>query len=253
MYLYDRVCETSTTTGTGTVTLAGAVTGFRTFNSSGAAAGNDFHYLIEAVDANGNPTGAWEIGIGNCPSTTTVARLIVTQSSNAGAAVSFAAGTKRVHLISSALQLGWQGAYASISSDLTAQNYTTSTAITWTGGTNPDTDAAFNVGFWSSGANTKIKFPATGYDQTKAVWSAQVGLSALTAGEWAELKFRLNGSTTFAKNRYHLTTTATTIQIQSPITTLGFNDYVEVMLQIQTDTSITVVAADSWFQMEIRQ
>ena len=57
LVLKDRVKETTTTTGTGTVTLAGAVTGYQAFSAIGD--GNTTHYVIE--DANG--TG-WEVGIG---------------------------------------------------------------------------------------------------------------------------------------------------------------------------------------------
>lgn len=93
-----RVCETTTTTGTGNVTLAGAVSGFGTFASR--CANNDtFFYAIEGVDANGVPTGEWETGVGTYVSATpAVARTTVVQSSNSDAAVSFSAGTKRVFI-----------------------------------------------------------------------------------------------------------------------------------------------------------
>lgn len=90
----DRIKETSTTTGTGTLTLAGAVAGFRSFASVGNA--NTTTYLIVAVDANGVPTGEWETGIGTYTSSgTTLARTSLIASST-GSAVSFAAGTKHV-------------------------------------------------------------------------------------------------------------------------------------------------------------
>ena len=89
----DRIKETSTTTGTGTLTLAGAVTGFRTFASVGNA--NTTTYLIVVVDANGVPTGEWETGIGTYTSSgTTLSRGFI--ASSTGSAVSFAAGTKHV-------------------------------------------------------------------------------------------------------------------------------------------------------------
>lgn len=89
MGLYaDRVQETTTTTGTGTITLAGAVTGFRTFTSA-FATGERVHYVIDG--------GAeWEVGEGELATTTTLTRLIVFSSSNSGAAVNFSAGTKNV-------------------------------------------------------------------------------------------------------------------------------------------------------------
>lgn len=90
----DRVLETSTTTGTGSITLAGAVTGFRTFNT-GLGLNIITDYVIEGVDANNVPTGDWETGLGYLSSST----VLVRQTPKAGSAavpVSFSAGTKRV-------------------------------------------------------------------------------------------------------------------------------------------------------------
>jgi len=91
----DRVAETSTTTGTGNFTLSSALTGFRTFN---AAFGTNvmFHYVIEAVDGSGVPTGDWEVGQGYLSASTTLVRVQVERSSNSNALVSFASGTKYV-------------------------------------------------------------------------------------------------------------------------------------------------------------
>jgi hypothetical protein len=83
----DRVRETSTTTGTGTLTLAGAVTGFQTF-SSAIGNTNTTYYTI----TNGSE---WEVGIGTVAAGT-LARTTVLSSSNAGSAVTFSAGTKDV-------------------------------------------------------------------------------------------------------------------------------------------------------------
>lgn len=92
----DRVQETSVTTGSGTLTLAGAVAGFRTF-ASGIGANNTAFYFLEAVDSDGVPTGDWEVGLGTVGAGgTTLARTTVLDSSNGGSAVSLAAGTKRV-------------------------------------------------------------------------------------------------------------------------------------------------------------
>ncbi len=89
MPLYaDRVYETTTTTGTGTVTLDGAVAGYVTFTSA-FPTGSNVRYLIER--------GAeWEIGEGVMASSTTLDRVEVFSSSNAGALVSFSAGAKKV-------------------------------------------------------------------------------------------------------------------------------------------------------------
>lgn len=91
----DRVLETSTTTGTGNLTLAGAVTGYRTF-ASVMVTTDTCLYAVWGVDVNGSPTGEWEGGIGTYSATNTLTRTTVLESSNAGAAVNFSAGTKYV-------------------------------------------------------------------------------------------------------------------------------------------------------------
>jgi hypothetical protein len=95
LVIKDRVLETSTTTGTGDLTLAGAVTGYQSFAAIGD--GNTTPYTIFAVDGSGVPTGDWETGIGTyTASGTTLARTTVVESSNSGSAVSFSSGTKMV-------------------------------------------------------------------------------------------------------------------------------------------------------------
>ncbi len=93
----DRVLETSTTTGTGTYTLAGAVTGFQA--ASAVCANNDtVAYYAEEVDVSGVPSGGWETGLGTWATGGTLARTSIDSSSNAGAAVSWGAGTRRIGL-----------------------------------------------------------------------------------------------------------------------------------------------------------
>ena len=90
LVLADRVQETTTTTGTGSVTLAGAVTGYQSFAVIGN--GNTTFYTI--ADQGG---ANWEVGIGTYSTTGPVlARTTVLASSNSGSLVSFTAGTKTV-------------------------------------------------------------------------------------------------------------------------------------------------------------
>lgn len=93
----DRVKETSTTTGTGPVTLAGTLTGYRAF-SSVCSNGDVINYTIQAVDAGGNPTGDWEVGRGTWGTGGIITRTTTLASSNGNALVSFAAGAKHVWL-----------------------------------------------------------------------------------------------------------------------------------------------------------
>lgn len=88
----DRVKESSTTTGTGAITLAGALTGFRAF-SSVCSVGDMCNYALQQVDANGNPSGVWETGIGTYSASNTLTRTTVLSSSNSNAAVTLAGTT----------------------------------------------------------------------------------------------------------------------------------------------------------------
>ena len=88
LVLKDRLKETTTTTGTGTYTLAGAVTGFEAFSQVGN--GNTTYYCCtDGTD--------FQIGIGTYASSgTTLARTTILQSSNSDNAVSWSSGTRTV-------------------------------------------------------------------------------------------------------------------------------------------------------------
>jgi len=121
LVLKDRVKEVTTSTGTGTITLAGAVTGFQSFSAIGD--GNTTYYTI-ADQAGAN----WEVGIGTyTTSGTTLARNTVLSSSNGGALVDFPAGTKDVFVT-------YPSDRAVTTTDAqTLTNKTISTSSTWNG------------------------------------------------------------------------------------------------------------------------
>ena len=87
----DRVKETSTTTGTGTFDLAGAVSGFESF-VAGIGNSNSTYYAIV------NENGEFEVGLGTVTdaATDTLSRDTIISSSNSDSAVNFGAGTKNV-------------------------------------------------------------------------------------------------------------------------------------------------------------
>lgn len=90
LVLADRVNETTTTSGSGSVTLLGAVSGYRTFSAVGD--GNQTYYVIahQSLDE-------WEVGIGTYTSSTvSLSRDTVLSSTNNGNKVTFSAGTKKV-------------------------------------------------------------------------------------------------------------------------------------------------------------
>ena len=92
LVLNDRVKETTTTTGTGTINLAGAETGFETF-VAGIGNSNTTYYAIVHTSAN-----EFEIGVGTVTdaSPDTLSRTTIISSTNSDSAVDFSAGTKNV-------------------------------------------------------------------------------------------------------------------------------------------------------------
>lgn len=98
----DRIAETTTTTGSGVLTLGGAIsTAFKTFTSV-CAIGDTFYGTIEGVDGFGVPTGEWEDGLYTYSAANQITRTTVQRSSNANAVVNFSVGNKRVYIAQTA-------------------------------------------------------------------------------------------------------------------------------------------------------
>ena len=87
---HDRVKETTTTTGTGDITLLGAVTQFQSFSNK-FVINEPLYYAIV-----GQTGSEWEVGRGHLSATSTLVRDVVFESSNADALVSLSAGTKDI-------------------------------------------------------------------------------------------------------------------------------------------------------------
>ena len=105
----DRVKETTATTGTGTLTLAGALTGFQSFSSALSNGDTTYYAIFESS------TGEWEVGLGTfTASGTTLARTTVLASSNSGSAVNLTAGSAEVFITEPA----GKSAYFDASGDL---------------------------------------------------------------------------------------------------------------------------------------
>jgi hypothetical protein len=104
----DRVQETTTTTGTGTVTLDGAVVSFQDFSVIGD--GNTTYYAITS----GND---WEVGLGTyTASGTTLSRDTILESSNGGSAINLS-GTSNVFVTYPAEKSGHKDASNTIYSE----------------------------------------------------------------------------------------------------------------------------------------
>jgi hypothetical protein len=127
----DRVKETSTTAGTGTLTLAGASAGFQSFAVIGD--GNTTYYTI--VDSVAN---TWEVGIGTyTASGTTLARnTVLSNSSGTTTQINFAGNSKDVFVTYPASKSVYedegQAVYAGAGTAaiyLNAQNVTVNTTV----------------------------------------------------------------------------------------------------------------------------
>ena len=150
----DRVQETTTTTGTGTVTLAGAVTGFQTFAAIGD--GNTCYYAITS----GND---WEVGLGTyTASGTTLSRDTILESSNAGSAITLS-GTSNVFVTYPAEKSGHKDATNTIYSEqVGATNGLFVNANTVSSNfTIPTNYNALSVGAITVNAGVSVTIPAT--------------------------------------------------------------------------------------------
>jgi hypothetical protein len=92
LQLKDRVLETASAPGTGTVTLLGASLGYQSFNTA-LTSGNTTYYAI--ADLGG---ANWEVGIGTFTSPNQLARNTILESSGGGSIVNFSSGTQNVFI-----------------------------------------------------------------------------------------------------------------------------------------------------------
>jgi hypothetical protein len=89
LVISDRIKETTTTTGTGTYTLAGAVTGFETFTANLSNSDTTYYACTDGTD--------FEVGLGTFTSSgTTLARTTILSSSNSNNEVSWSSGTRTI-------------------------------------------------------------------------------------------------------------------------------------------------------------
>ena len=89
LVISDRIKETTTTTGTGTYTLGGAITGFETFTANLSNADTTYYCCTDGTD--------FEVGLGTFASSgTTLARTTILSSSNSNSAVNWTSGTRNI-------------------------------------------------------------------------------------------------------------------------------------------------------------
>ena len=176
LVLADRVQETTNTTGTGTLTLAGAVASYQTFGA-GIGNGNTTYYtILSGVN--------WEVGIGTYTSAgTTLSRDTILSSSAAGAAISVAAG---------ALVFGDYPAGKAVSTDTLA----TPPAI---GGTTANTirgsTVTANASVSGSSTTGAFAYGTLGYSDTNHLATFQTSVNSYSQ---VEIQNTSNGTTASA-------------------------------------------------------
>ena len=116
--LANRVKETTATTGTGTLTLAGAVSGFQAFNSALSNGDTTYYAITEAS------TGAWEVGLGTFTATSSLARTTIYASSNSGSAINLTAGDAEVFITLPASKTLLENQTITLSGDLSGSGTT---------------------------------------------------------------------------------------------------------------------------------
>lgn len=181
LVIKDRVKETTTTTGTGTVTLGGALSGFQSFSAIGD--GNTTYYAI--VDSN---NGDWEVGLGTyTASGTTLSRDTILSSSNSGSAVSLASGTKSVYST-------YPASKAAFSDDIPTNNNELTNGAGYITGNQSISLTGDATGTGTTSITVSLAANSVGSNEiaTDAVGSSEIAANAVGA---SELNVTGNGTT----------------------------------------------------------
>ncbi len=171
LVLKDRVRETSTTIGTGTITLAGEVSGFQSFANIGN--GNTTYYTITVGTE-------WEVGLGTYTSSgNTLSRDTVLSSSNNNSLVNFSAGTKDVFVTYPANKSIYQN--ASSVANITSLDVTTALGYTPGTATYPGAGIALSTGnAWGTSITDNSSNWNTAYTDRLKWDGGSTGLDAAT-------------------------------------------------------------------------
>jgi hypothetical protein len=171
----DRVQETTTTTGTGTLTLLGAVTGYQSFSVVGN--GNTTYYTIASTSSE------WEVGIGTWATGNTLARTTVLASSNAGSAVNLSAGTKNVFVTYPAgysVTAGGNGTNSEFAATTAILFYQAAAPTGWTKSTTHDNKALRVVSGAGGGSGGTTAFTTVFTNQTPTISNGTLAVAATT-------------------------------------------------------------------------
>ena len=194
LILNDRVKETTTTVSTGTITLAGASTGYQSFAAVGN--GNTTYYAIAS-----QTLSEWEVGIGTYTSVgTTLSRTTVLASSNAGSLVNFSAGTKDVFVTYPSEKAVWLDASGNASAlgipaAFTGTNIT-GTAASLTAGNATALATARNIAGVSFNGTADIAIPLGNLSNVTLASPSQDQLLGYNGSAWVNVAANSAGAGT---------------------------------------------------------
>ena len=173
LQLKDRVLETCSSPGTGTVTLLGASLGYQSFNTALTSGSTTFYTIADLGGAN------WEVGVGTFTSPDQLTRDTVLASSNSGSAVNFSTGTQNVFITypsEKSVNLDGSGNVSPLGT-IASGTWNASTIVTTYGGTGLTSYTAGDLPYYSTGtALSKLGIGANGYiltsNGTAPTWAA---------------------------------------------------------------------------------
>ena len=189
LQLRDRVLETASAPGTGTVTLLGASLGYQSFNTALTSGSTTYYTIADLGGAN------WEVGLGTFTSPNQLVRNTVYSSSGGGSTVNFSSGTQNVFITYPSLQSVNLDASNNVSALGTiSSGVWNGTAITTVyGGTGLTSYTAGDLPYYATGtALSKLGIGANGYvltsNGTAPTWAVN---NAATADDAYFLSFMM--------------------------------------------------------------
>jgi hypothetical protein len=227
LILKDRVKETTSTTGTGAISLGGAVANFQAFSAVLSDTDTTYYAIIDVTNSD------YEVGLGTYSSGgNTLARTTILESSNGGSAVNFGAGSKNVFIA--------YPAEKSVYLDDSNQLVINSTAVT-------STPAELNLVDGSS-AGTIVNSKAVVYGASGEVnaTTLQIGGTSITSTA-AEINLLDGVTATTAEINYLDVTTlgtseaskAVTADSNAKVTFIGTTSVAEMIEKVDISTSTT--------------
>ena len=169
LVLKDRVLETASAPGTGTVTLLGATAGYQTFSAAIGNANTTYYTIADQSGAN------WEVGVGTyTTSGNTLTRNTVLSSSNGGSLVNFNAGTQNVFVT-------YPSEEAVYNNGTSIVGPTGSSVAVANGGTGATTLTGYVYGNGTSAMTASNTIPTSALTGTLAVGNGGTGATTLTA------------------------------------------------------------------------